>query len=48
MRRKQYLRAPSDEEIAVFNAYGRTILDPASTLGQGAGLTIPRQEPGGG
>ena len=48
MRRKKYLRAPSDEEIAVFNAYGRTIIDPASTQGQGAGLAIPREHPGAG
>ncbi|MEO8602459.1 MAG: LLM class flavin-dependent oxidoreductase [bacterium] len=45
MRRKKYLRAPSDDEIAVFNAYARTIVDPASQPGQGAGLSIPREHP---
>jgi len=44
MRRKQPLRAPSDEEIAAFSSYGRTIVDPASRAG-GAGGGAPRQHP---
>jgi alkanesulfonate monooxygenase SsuD/methylene tetrahydromethanopterin reductase-like flavin-dependent oxidoreductase (luciferase family) len=44
LARKKYMHAPSDEEIAVFNSYGRTITETSSP-GQGAGLSIPREKP---
>jgi len=40
LARKQFMRAPSDDEIAEFRAYGRTIVD-SGRPGQGAGLQIP-------
>ncbi|MDX2167509.1 MAG: LLM class flavin-dependent oxidoreductase [Deltaproteobacteria bacterium] len=44
LERKQKMHAPSDDEIPVFNSYGRTITE-TSTQGQGAGLSIPREKP---
>lgn len=41
--RKPFLRPPTDEEIAVFSAYGRNVVDAASARpGQGAGIPIRR------
>jgi alkanesulfonate monooxygenase SsuD/methylene tetrahydromethanopterin reductase-like flavin-dependent oxidoreductase (luciferase family) len=45
MARKEFMPVPSDEEIAEMRAYGRNIVDPASSQGQGAGLSIPTQDP---
>jgi alkanesulfonate monooxygenase SsuD/methylene tetrahydromethanopterin reductase-like flavin-dependent oxidoreductase (luciferase family) len=45
LARKQFMRAPTDDELASFSAYGRTITDPARPQGQGAGLYIPREDP---
>jgi alkanesulfonate monooxygenase SsuD/methylene tetrahydromethanopterin reductase-like flavin-dependent oxidoreductase (luciferase family) len=43
--RKQFMRAPADEEIEAIHAYGRTIADPGRPQGQGAGLVIPTEDP---
>ena len=45
MARKQFMPAPSDEEIAEVRAYGRTITEPGRPQGQGAGLAIPTENP---
>ena len=46
LARKQYMRALPDDEIKEVRAYGRTISDPnAPSQGQGAGLSIPTQNP---
>jgi alkanesulfonate monooxygenase SsuD/methylene tetrahydromethanopterin reductase-like flavin-dependent oxidoreductase (luciferase family) len=44
LARKQKMHAPSDDEIPVYSSYGRTITE-ASSAGQGAGLSIPREKP---
>jgi hypothetical protein len=44
MARKQFMPAPSDAEIAEMRAFGRSIVEP-SAQGQGAGLSIPTQNP---
>jgi alkanesulfonate monooxygenase SsuD/methylene tetrahydromethanopterin reductase-like flavin-dependent oxidoreductase (luciferase family) len=46
MGRKKFMPALADADIPKFSAYGRTIVDPASTQGKGAGLVIPREDPG--
>lgn len=43
--RKRFPRAPTDDEIQTFQAYGRNIVETAQ--GQGAGLRIPRENPTG-
>ena len=45
IKRKKFLRAPTDEEIQTFAAYGRTVAE--TNQGQGAGLQIPRENPAG-
>jgi hypothetical protein len=45
LARKQFMPAPSDDEITDVRAYGRTISDPGRPQGQGAGLAIPSENP---
>jgi hypothetical protein len=45
MGRKKFMAPLADAEIPKFNAYGRTIVDPATPQGKGAGLAIPTQDP---
>jgi alkanesulfonate monooxygenase SsuD/methylene tetrahydromethanopterin reductase-like flavin-dependent oxidoreductase (luciferase family) len=44
LARKQFMRAPTDAEIAEFRAYGRTIVDPGAQS-QSAALPIPTEDP---
>jgi alkanesulfonate monooxygenase SsuD/methylene tetrahydromethanopterin reductase-like flavin-dependent oxidoreductase (luciferase family) len=43
--RKQFMAPLADDAIPQFGAYGRTIVDPATPQGKGAGLSIPTQDP---
>jgi len=45
IKRKTFMRAPTDAEIQTFAAYGRNIVE--TPQGQGAGLQIPRENPAG-
>jgi alkanesulfonate monooxygenase SsuD/methylene tetrahydromethanopterin reductase-like flavin-dependent oxidoreductase (luciferase family) len=45
LARKQFMRTPTDDEIATFQAYGRVIVDTGRPQGQGAGLHIPTEQP---
>jgi len=44
IKRKKFLRAPTDAEIQTFAAYGRAI---SESQGQGSGLQVPRENPAG-
>jgi alkanesulfonate monooxygenase SsuD/methylene tetrahydromethanopterin reductase-like flavin-dependent oxidoreductase (luciferase family) len=45
MKRKKLMPALADQDIPELRAYGRTIVDTGPPQGQGAGLTIPREDP---
>jgi alkanesulfonate monooxygenase SsuD/methylene tetrahydromethanopterin reductase-like flavin-dependent oxidoreductase (luciferase family) len=45
MQRKQVMPPIADKDIPDVHSYGRNIVDPASTPGRGAGLTIPTEDP---
>jgi hypothetical protein len=45
MQRKRVMPPIAEDQIPNVHSYGRNIVDPQSTQGRGAGLTIPTQDP---